>query len=253
MQEDGESKKNPAQALEIVTYQSGEAILKEGSESPFFFVILEGQVRLSRNGKKIRMLTEQDIFGLESLMLDQPSHYSAHALKNCRISKYGSEALDHMISENPRMVRNLLTSVLHQLAQTTFNLLDPLGTFLVDDTRVSFYGDGEVILDPDSPRTDFFRLVSTHGGLRVTVGEREITRIHKPGEIFGLFNFPAQVIVRSIGESAVEVYKADDLDLIIRDYPEVARQMMRSLMDRFSERDSAPTVTGTAAVPQPGD
>ncbi len=252
MQENDESKKNPAQALEIIAYQSGEAILKEGSGGPFFFVILSGQVRLSRNGKKIRMLAEQDIFGLENLMLDQPSHYSAHALKECRISKYGSEALDHMINENPRMVRNLLTSILHQLAQTTYNLLDPLGTFLVDDTRVNFYGDGEIILDPGVSKTDFFRLVSTHGGLRVTVGEREITRIHKPGEIFGLFNLPAQVTVRSIGESAVETYAADDLDRIIRDFPEVARQMMRSLMERFSERDPAAFEPPGAAEPQPG-
>jgi len=95
------AKPSPAQALETNAYECGDQILEEGHESPFFFVILSGQVRLSHGGTKIRILGEQDIFGLESLILRKPSYYTVVTLDKCRIAKYGAEALDHLIRESP--------------------------------------------------------------------------------------------------------------------------------------------------------
>jgi CRP-like cAMP-binding protein len=223
-----------AQAQEIAIYEGGETILDEGEESPFFFVILSGQVRLSHNGRKIRILDEQDIFGLENILLNKPSYYAVTALKQSRVAKYSPQALDHLIRENPRMVQNLLVSTLHQLTQTMYNLLDNSSGFTADETRMCFYNDGELVFEPETRESDFYRLVSTQGGLRVTVGGKEIDRIYKPGEFFGLPDFPAQASVKSVGESVVERYSAEDLDVLIRDYPEIARQMMRVLMDRLA-------------------
>jgi len=232
---------NPAQALEINAYECGERILEEGDESPFFFVILSGQVRLSQSGTKIRILGEQDIFGLESLILRKPSYYTVIALDKCRIAKYGAEALDHLIRESPRMVQCLLMSTLHQLTQTTYFLLDPVGRFSIDDVRVCFFGDGDVVLDENWRGADFYRLVSTQGGLRVTIAGNEISRFEKPGEFFGrsagLFNIPKHAAITSVGESVVETYNLDDLDIIIRDHPEMARQMMRSLIMCLAEAE----------------
>ena len=103
-----------------------------------------------------------------------------------------------------------------------------------------FYTDGELIFDPETREADFYRLVSTQGGLRVTVDGKEFGRIYKPGEFFGLPDFPAQASVKSVGESVVERYSADDLDVLIREYPEVARQMMRVLMDRLAGKSEEP-------------
>ena len=56
--------------------------MSEGQQIPFFLVILSGQVVLSKNGKDDQdCLSEQDIFGLESLLLRKPSHYTAHAVQ----------------------------------------------------------------------------------------------------------------------------------------------------------------------------
>ena len=96
-------KKNPAQAIEVAVFERGGTILLQGQENPFFLVILSGRVMVSKNGKMIRMLGEQDIFGLESLLSKQPSHYTAHALQQCRVAKYGIETLDHLINESPRI------------------------------------------------------------------------------------------------------------------------------------------------------
>ena len=67
-----ETEKHPAQAIEIAVFKKGQAIMSEGQQSPSFLVILSGQVVLSKNGKIIRTLDEQDIFGLESLLLKKP-------------------------------------------------------------------------------------------------------------------------------------------------------------------------------------
>jgi CRP-like cAMP-binding protein len=235
------SEPSPAQALEINAFEAGDQILEEGQENPFFSVILSGQVRLTQGGTKIRILGEQDIFGLESLILRKPSYYTVVALDKCRIAKYGPEALDHLIRESPRMVQCLLMSTLHQLTQTTYHLLDPVGRFSIDDVRVCFFNDGDVVLDPNSRDADFYRLVSTQGGLRVTIAGKQISRIEKPGEFFGksagLFNIPSQAVITSIGESVLEAYDLDDLDIIIREHPETARRMMRSLISSLAEAE----------------
>ena len=229
------------QAVEMASYRYGEEILREGEECPYYFAILSGQVRISHKGKKIRVLDEQDIFGLENCLFRKPSYYSARSLSRCRIAKYGPEALDHIIRESPRMVLSLLVSTLHQLGQTTHNLLEDAQSFSMDDVRVTFFKDDEVLIEEGSRGAEFFRLVSSQGGLRVSIANQEVSRIEKPGEFFGeiacLMDAPRQATVTSIGESVVEVYSMDDLDVIIRDYPEVALQMMRTLVKRLVETD----------------
>jgi len=227
----------PVQALSIHTYRYGDEIIREGEEPTCFYVILSGQVRITQRGKKIRLLDDQDVFGLDSILLKQPSLYSARTLVKSRIAAYGPDALDNFIRENPRMIQSILVSVLHQLNQTTLNLTQESESFAIEDVRVSFYGDGDTIIQEGSTGTDFYRLVCSQGGLKVSIGEKEITRIEKPGEFFGemagLLNRPRQASITSIGESVVEAYSMADLDIIIRDYPEIAVQMMRTLVSRL--------------------
>ena len=60
--------------MDIALFQKGEAIMSEGEQISFFLVILSGQVVLSKGGRVIRTLDEQDIFGLENLLLKKPSY-----------------------------------------------------------------------------------------------------------------------------------------------------------------------------------
>ncbi|MCE5334721.1 MAG: cyclic nucleotide-binding domain-containing protein [Desulfobacteraceae bacterium] len=235
-----EHKKDTTHALEVKVCKSGDIILKEGQINPFFYVVLSGQVRLSREGVKIRVLDEQDIFGLESLVLRRPSYYTALAMQACRIATYGPEALDHLIRESPRMVQNLLISTLHQLKQTTNVLLDISDTIIMDDKRLAFYKDGDIVFDQNSRGTEIYRLISTQGGLQVTILGNEIVRLTKPGEFFGLPDLPKQTVVKSMGESVVEVYRPEDLDIIIRNHPEAARHIMHTLLQHVHSKEDKP-------------
>lgn len=242
---------NRARAQEITLYRRGEKILLEGEKKPFFFVILSGNVRISCRGKKLRVLGEQDIFGLESLVLQKLSCYSAEALRKCRIAKYGPDTLEYLIHECPRMVKSLLMSTLHQLTQVPQVLAGDSAQLPIDEGRVKFLNDGETLRDGKRVVTDFYRLVSTQGGLRVTIGRKEVARIDRPGEFFGgvagLRNLPSRAHITSIGESVIETYSLEDLDVLIRDYPEAAGQIMRAMVKRLAE------VERTSAGTQPAN
>ena len=244
---------SPVQAMEINTYRYGEEIIREGDVSPYFFVILSGQVRISYRGKKVRLLEDQDVFGLENVVFMKPATYTARALTRSRIAAYGPGALDHLVRESPRMVQSVLVSTLQQLQETTHNLTESPDSFSLDDVRVQFFSDGDLVIQEGSSDSDFYRLVSTQGGLRVSIGEKEISRISNPGEFFGeiagLLHLPRQATVTSVGDSVVEAYNIDDLDIIIRDYPEVALQMMRTLVTRLVDANRKLTAIGSSNDP----
>jgi len=227
------------QALQIRTYTAGKEIVLEGDEPLCFFVVLNGQVRLSRRGKVILNLADQDIFGLEHLVLKRSSFYTATALTESRIAAYGPEALDHYLRSNPRMTQTILASVLRQLTRLTRDSLQSADSFSIEDVDVKFFRDGEVIIKEGTKGREFYRLVSTQGGLRVSIKDEELACITTPGEFFGeiagLLNMPRQATIASVGDSVVERYDLESIESIIREYPEIAVQMMRTLISRLIE------------------
>ena len=230
---------NRLQALQIRNYSYGEEIVREGDNPPCFFVVLSGQVRLSRRGKVILHLADQDIFALEHLMLKRPCFYTATAMIESRIAAYGPEALDHLIRNSPRMTQNIMASVSRQLARLSQGATQTIDSFSLEDVEVKFFSDGEVIIEEGTVGKELYRLVSTQSGLRVSIKNKEISFINTPGEFFGemagILNLPRQATITSIGESVVEKYNLENIEVIIKEHPEIAHQMMRTLISRLVE------------------
>lgn len=230
---------NPVRARKIHFYEHGSEVIREGEYVLCFYVILSGQVRITQHGRKIRLLGDYDVFGLDNMIFRERSLYTARTVAPSRIASYGPEALDHFIREIPRMTQNILVSVLRQLAQTTENMAEEITSFSIEDSRVRFFRNGEAIIEEGTIGTDFYRLVTSEGGLRVSIKGKEISCIKSPGEFFGemagLLNLPRQATITSIGESVVESYSFDDLEIIIRDYPDTALQMMRTFVERLNK------------------
>ena len=137
------------------------------------------------------------------------------------------------------MSERLLKSVVKPLTQTTQHAAGGEREFSLDDVKMRFYSDNEVIIEEGSQRSEFYRLVSTEGGLRICIQGKEITRLNKPGEFFGemeaLLGLPRQATVTSVGESVVQVYPGDQLPTMVEFYPEVALQMIRGLASRLMD------------------
>lgn len=228
----------PSYPVEVRDYAEGDWVIREGEQRSVFFVILSGHVRIVKGDRVIRTLGEQDVFGLETLLLRTASPFAVGAATACRVSCYSEEALDYFLEQQPRSVRSLLASLVRQLVAASGRIMGAAEDFLGDDTGVVFYGDGAVIIEEDSIGAEFYRLVSTEGGLSVSRNQVEVGRIHQAGEFFGemagLLGRPRQATVRSVGISAVQRFSADALDLLLHDYPELATELIKSLASRLA-------------------
>ncbi len=226
-------------ALHTQTFHPGDHIIDDGTHSECFYVILSGQVQTTYRSKKSLLLKEHDIFGLQEVLFRTPAQYTAIAVTESRIAVYGEPTLDHFIRENPRMTSSILQSVMRQfMGVVQKQSKDQEEIFALDEYDVKFLRDGECVIREGTTGRDFYRLVSTEGGLRVSIKGLEVNRIEKPGEFFGemagLLNLPRQATITSIGQSVVEVYANEQLDVIIRDYPETALRLMRMLVARLA-------------------
>lgn len=224
-------------AQEVRSFRYGEYIVEEGGISNQFAAILSGQVLVQFRGKKVRVLGEHDVLGLESLFFKKPSAISAMALTSCRVAFYGPEALYHFLRNDARMSDRLIKSLVQQLAQTTQRIVDRDREFSLDDAKMRFFNNAEVVIEEGLHLIEFYKLVSTEGGLLVTIQGKEIARINKPGEFFGemeaLLSLPSQATVTSSGQSVVQVYPSNQLPMMVELYPDVALQMIRNLASRL--------------------
>jgi len=101
-----------ATALEIRTYGEDEEIIAEGEHSSHFYVVLSGNVKVTRHGRQLAILGERDVFGLESCFFNQPSSVSACSIDKTRIAMYDREAIEFILYERPQM--SLYSSSLHR-------------------------------------------------------------------------------------------------------------------------------------------
>ncbi len=225
--------------MEAKSYQQGERIVSEGETLNQFYVLLSGRARVYRKQKKIRSLGEQDVFGLEGLLGDKTSPYEVRATSPCRVMAYDHEMLDHFLESRPRMVRSLLLSIVRQMVETSLFLAGDEVVVLPEDVEVHYYEDGETIIREGDIGREFYRLISSEGGLVVHRAGKEIGRIDQPGEFFGemagILKAPRQATVVSSGESVVQVFNGHMLENVISDNPQLGIRLIRTLARRLMQ------------------
>jgi CRP-like cAMP-binding protein len=228
----------PDYRFDVRTYDEGDIVLCAGQEVSNFYVILDGSVKVTRDGRKIRVLGEQDVFGMECLV-EPHFPYTVQAVTAARIAIYDVEAVDYFIATTPRMARTILLSVVKQLVDTGAVVFEDREVQLPQDVEIRFFGDGERVVHEGSQGREFFRLVSADGGLRVTRGGLEVGRIDRPGTFFGamacLLRLPWKASVTSVGESTVQVFPADRLLSFAREFPDLAVGLIQRLSSRLVE------------------
>jgi CRP-like cAMP-binding protein len=228
-----------ATALEIRTYGEDKEIIAEGEHSGHFYVVLSGNVKVSRRGRQLAILGERDVFGLESCFLNRRSSVSARSIDKTRIAMYAREAIEYILYERPQMSKGILLSLLEQLTQTghAAGQEEPGPEAVNIDVR--FYGDNEVIIEEGATDTDIFKLISTEQGLVVSKDGREVGRIRNPGEFFGemasVLNKARSATIISKGSSVVQVYTGDNIQDMIEEHPEIAKRIIRTLAKRLSQ------------------
>lgn len=228
-------------AREVKEYIPGQVIVKEGEKRECFFVILQGEVDVLQNQKSIRILKEGDIFGLENFFLKRAYTTTVQALSPVRVASYDSELMKEIIYTQPRLTEKILDSLVSQLEQTTQVAEKHISLENQVELPIQVFQDGEIIIKEGTPGIDFYRLMESEGGLSVIKGGKEIGRITEPGEYFGemssLLKFQRTATVKSIGRSEVKVFPGEKLEEILESYPQIAKNIIKTLALRLSEGD----------------
>jgi len=105
-------------------FTDGEKLAAEGDEHGELAVLLEGSVRLTRQGRTLRTLKPGDYFGELDLMELGKRQLSATAQTAGRVLIITRETLYHLIEHDPRLAVKLLWCLSHELSQHVIRSLD---------------------------------------------------------------------------------------------------------------------------------
>jgi CRP-like cAMP-binding protein len=234
-----EKEKPEISAVEVKEYAPKQIIASEGQDNKYFYVILKGEVEISQNDKGIRILKEGDVFGLENFYLKRPYTTTSRALTVARIAAYPSHLIKEIIYHRPQLAEIILNSVMQQLEQTTQVAEENISIEGYVDINEQVFEDGEIIIEEGSAGVDFYKLISTEGGLLVTREGKEVGKITQPGEYFGemssLLDQRRTATIRSIGKSVVQIFPGDNLESILMGYPDLAKKIIDTLAYRLVE------------------
>jgi MFS family permease len=95
-----------ASEMESVTYQPGDVIIKQGEPGDYFYVIAEGQVRISKNGQQTAQLGAGDGFGEIALLRRIPRTATVTALSRLEARILDREEFLAAVTGNPESMEN---------------------------------------------------------------------------------------------------------------------------------------------------
>lgn len=102
-------------AKEYKTFAPGETIFEEGQEGEFMYVILEGEVEISKGDSPIDNLSAGDIFGEMALVDDSPRSAKARAVSDCRVVPVNQFDFTYYVQHSPFFALNVMSIMAKRL------------------------------------------------------------------------------------------------------------------------------------------
>ena len=104
--------------------KKGQIILKEGNRSDFAFIIVDGQVEVSRKRKDgnvevIDILGQNDIFGEMGMIDGRPRSATVTALENSKVTMISREDLNIMTRKDPKAWFPIVKAMSARLRRST--------------------------------------------------------------------------------------------------------------------------------------
>ncbi len=104
-----------ARRAEDVRVSGGKALISEGETGHEFFVILEGEAKVMRHGRKIASLGPGDAFGELALLEKAPRNSTIIAETDMELVVLGQREFAGLIDEVPGFARKLLAGMAKRL------------------------------------------------------------------------------------------------------------------------------------------
>ncbi len=126
-------------------------------------------------------------------------------------------------------------TTLEQVLEKTVLQKESLPHYLLNPDELVF-GNDDIIIKEGNTDTNFYKLIQ--GSLGVYKGQTQIAEISQTNTFFGemsaLVGGQRSATIKSQGKSIVKVFPGDKLMEVIEGYPDIAKTMLTTLVDRLS-------------------
>jgi len=112
-----------ARHMEVVTLNEGTEIMAEGEDGDAFYILLEGDVRISRRDRTVGTLGPGSSFGELALLDPGPRTASIVATTSVNLGVLGARVFAVLLKEMPNMSDKLLRALARRLRQAESDTL----------------------------------------------------------------------------------------------------------------------------------
>jgi CRP-like cAMP-binding protein len=113
---DRELRRVVAQA-EHLTAKSGTTLMSEGEPGDRFYVVIQGNVRITRNGRTIAKLGAGDGFGELALLTASPRNATATATDDADLVAFSRKSFAKLLDDGPLFARRLMQAIARRLRE----------------------------------------------------------------------------------------------------------------------------------------
>ena len=117
-----------AAITEEVEFEADSIIFKEEEISDSMYVVVEGKVKLTRDGQEVMTAANKDVFGTWALFDDEPRVVSAITNKNSRLLKIEKEDFYELLADHVQITQGLMKTVVKRLR----SLIERVGVWFCD-------------------------------------------------------------------------------------------------------------------------
>lgn len=104
-----------AAIVEEVSFPNEKNIYQEQDRADAIYLVLEGRVRLHRNGTEIAVMGPQQAFGTWALFDEEPRVATATTLEHTRLLRVGREDFIDLLSDHVQITQGVLRALSNRL------------------------------------------------------------------------------------------------------------------------------------------
>jgi len=104
-----------AAITEEVTCPADETIYREGEYPDAMYMVVEGRVRLHRNGREVMLATAKDVFGSWALFDDTPRVVTATSLEMTRLLRIRRDDFYDLLADHVKITESIFKSVVKRM------------------------------------------------------------------------------------------------------------------------------------------
>lgn len=94
---------------------AGEILFREGEMADAMYMVIEGRVRLTREGREVMSAGPRDVFGTWALFDDEPRVVTAAALEETRLLRLEKENFIDLLADYVDITRSILKTLVKRL------------------------------------------------------------------------------------------------------------------------------------------